>query len=111
MADYNVSFVYQTATPDITGDTTTEPTLGTLIAKITGGTVATGDVLRFFVTTDITGFTDLSWQYTVQDGDDFETNGKSFTLSGAIILAIAATTPNFTDPKVYKGSDWGFTAA
>lgn len=109
--DYDVVFTYQAAEPDITTTDVEEPALSTITATIDGGTVTTDDVLRFFVTVEgVTNLTALSWQYTVQAGDDFAT-GKAFNLSGEIMNTIGGVTPTFSAGKVYKGSDWGFTAA
>lgn len=98
-APYEVSFTLAT-TGDITGDAlTSEPVI---LAKITGGTVTTGDELNFYTDTNFATTTKLSWTYTVAAGDDFATNGKQFTLSPELILEAAAVTPSFTNPRVYK---------
>ncbi|WP_053985592.1 hypothetical protein [Niameybacter massiliensis] len=103
-----VSFTYQATNAQVTGDNAgTEPTLDTILVKITGSTVATNDNLKFYVDSKngTSAIVPLSWTYKVQAADDFATAGVAFTVNPLLLLTASTV---FTDGKVYDGAIWNF---
>ena len=103
-----VSFTYQATNAQVTGDNAEpQPTLNTILVKITGSTVTAGDNLKFYVSSK--NGTDpvvpLSWTYKVQAADDFATAGVAFTVDPLLLLTDSTA---FTDGKVYDGAIWHF---